>query len=271
MDPEYTVIGRVARRIWAVALKEKYGASARSQMLKYHIQTSGRSLHSQDIQFNDIRTTLQALCAIYDDCNSLHTNAFDEAITTPTEESVRRALAIQLIINREWGLAKNENPLQGSFIVEELTDLVEEAVLYQFDQITERGGVLGAMETGYQRSKIQEESIYYETLKHTGEYPIVGVNTFRDPHADDADLSEGATCIELARATPEEKESQLSRLAAFKQRNADRSQAAIERLQQVALSGGNIFAELMHTVRTCSLGQITQALYDVGGKYRRNM
>jgi isobutyryl-CoA mutase len=271
MDPEYTVIGRVARRIWAVALKEKYGASARSQMLKYHIQTSGRSLHSQDIQFNDIRTTLQALCAIYDDCNSLHTNAFDEAITTPTEESVRRALAIQLIINREWGLAKNENPLQGSFIVEELTDLVEEAVLHQFDRITERGGVLGAMETGYQRSKIQEESIYYETLKHTGEHPIVGVNTFRDPHADNADLSEGAACIELARATPEEKESQLSRLTTFKERHADQSQAAIERLQQAALAGGNIFAELMYTVRSCSLGQITQALYDVGGQYRRNM
>jgi methylmalonyl-CoA mutase len=271
MDPEYTVIGRVARRIWAVALREKYGASARSQMLKYHIQTSGRSLHSQDIQFNDIRTTLQALCAIYDDCNSLHTNAFDEAITTPSEESVRRALAIQLIINREWGLAKNENPLQGSFIVEELTDLVEEAVLYQFDKITERGGVLGAMETGYQRSKIQEESIYYETLKHSGDYPIVGVNTFRDPHADDDDLSEGATCIELARATPEEKETQLSRLADFHKRNADHSDAAIERLQQVALSGENIFAELMNTVRTCSLGQITQALYDVGGQYRRNM
>jgi isobutyryl-CoA mutase len=271
MDPEYTVIGRVARRIWAVALREKYGASSRSQMLKYHIQTSGRSLHSQDIQFNDIRTTLQALCAIYDDCNSLHTNAFDEAITTPTEESVRRALAIQLIINREWGLARNENPLQGSFIVEELTDLVEEAVLYQFDRITERGGVLGAMETGYQRSKIQEESIYYETLKHTGEYPIVGVNTFRDPHADNADLSEGAACIELARATPEEKESQLSRVAAFQERNADQCEAAIGRLQQTALADGNIFAELMNTVRSCSLGQITQALYDVGGRYRRNM
>jgi isobutyryl-CoA mutase len=271
MDPEYTVIGRVARRIWAIALKEKYGASARSQMLKYHIQTSGRSLHSQDIQFNDIRTSLQALCAIYDNCNSLHTNAFDEAITTPTEESVRRALAIQLIINREWGLTKNENPLQGSFIVEELTDLVEEAVLYQFDQITERGGVLGAMETGYQRSKIQEESIYYETLKHTGDYPIVGVNTFRDPHADNDDLSEGATCIELARATPEEKESQLSRLAAFQERNADTAKEALDRLQKVALSGENIFAELMNTVRSCSLGQITQALYDVGGQYRRNM
>ena len=271
MDPEYTVIGRVARRIWAVALREKYGASVRSQMLKYHIQTSGRSLHSQDIQFNDIRTTLQALCAIYDNAQSLHTNAFDEAITTPTEESVRRALAIQLIINREWGLAKNENPYQGSFIVDDLTDLVEEAVLMEYDKITARGGVLGAMETGYQRSKIQEESMYYEMLKHTGEYPIVGVNTFRDPHADGADMIEGASCIDLARATPEEKESQLKRLAEFQARHADQATEALTRLQQVALSGGNIFAELMETVKTCSLGQITGALYDVGGKYRRNM
>ena len=271
MDPEYTVIGRVARRIWAVALREKYGASMRSQMLKYHIQTSGRSLHSQDIQFNDIRTTLQGLCAIYDNCQSLHTNAFDEAITTPTEESVRRALAIQLIINREWGLAKNENPYQGSFIVEDLTDLVEEAVLMEYDQITSRGGVLGAMETGYQRSKIQEESMYYEILKHTGEYPIVGVNTFRDPHADGADLLERGSCIDLARATIEEKESQLSRLADFQSRNAGRAPEALTRLQQVALSGDNIFAELMETVKTCSLGQITAALYDVGGRYRRNM
>ncbi|GAB6904980.1 Methylmalonyl-CoA mutase domain-containing protein [Desulfosarcina cetonica] len=271
MDPEYTVIGRVARRIWAVALREKYGASLRSQMLKYHIQTSGRSLHSQDIQFNDIRTTLQALCAIYDNCQSLHTNAFDEAITTPTEESVRRALAIQLIINREWGLAKNENPYQGSFIVDDLTDLVEEAVLMEYDKITARGGVLGAMETGYQRSKIQEESMYYEMLKHTGEYPIVGVNTFRDPHADGADMLEGASCIDLARATPEEKESQLERLAAFQSRHADQAPEALARLQKVALSGGNIFAELMETVKTCSLGQITGALYAVGGQYRRNM
>lgn len=270
MDPEYTVIGRVARRIWAVALREKYGASERSQMLKYHIQTSGRSLHSQDIQFNDIRTTLQALCAIYDNCQSLHTNSFDEAITTPTEESVRRALAIQLIINREWGLAKNENPNQGSFIVEALTDLVEEAVLMEYDKITARGGVLGAMETGYQRSKIQEESMYYEMLKHTGEYPIVGVNTFRDPHADGDDLTESGT-IDLARATPEEKESQLSRLADFHARNHDKSPEALERLQKVALSGGNIFAELMESVKTCSLGQITGALYAVGGQYRRNM
>ncbi len=271
MDPEYTVIGRVARRIWAVALREKYGASVRSQMLKYHIQTSGRSLHSQDIQLNDIRTTLQALCAIYDNCQSLHTNAFDEAITTPTEESVRRALAIQLIINREWGLAKNENPYQGSFIVDDLTDLVEEAVLMEYDKITARGGVLGAMETGYQRSKIQDESMYYEMLKHTGEYPIVGVNTFRDPHADGADLLEGASCIDLARATTEEKESQLNRLKEFQSRNAGRASESLKRLQKVALSGENIFAELMETVKCCSLGQITGALYDVGGQYRRNM
>jgi methylmalonyl-CoA mutase len=271
MDPEYTVIGRVARRIWAVALREKYGASVRSQMLKYHIQTSGRSLHSQDIQFNDIRTTLQALCAIYDNAQSLHTNAFDEAITTPTEESVRRALAIQLIINREWGLAKNENPYQGSFIVDDLTDLVEEAVLMEYDNITARGGVLGAMETGYQRSKIQEESMYYEMLKHTGEYPIVGVNTFRDPHADGADMLEGASCIDLARATTEEKESQLNRLKDFQARHADKAPEALARLQKVALSGENIFAELMETVKSCSLGQITGALYAVGGQYRRNM
>ncbi len=268
MDPEYTVIGRVARRIWSIALREKYAGGARSQMLKYHIQTSGRSLHSQDIQFNDIRTTLQALCAIYDNCQSLHTNAFDEAITTPSEESVRRALAIQMIINREWGLAKNENPLQGSFIVDELTDLVEEAVLAEFDQITARGGVLGAMETGYQRGKIQEESIYYETLKHTGEFPIIGVNTFRDP---DAAKAEQEFAIELARSTEEEKESQLKRLAEFQQRNADRSAAALAHLQQTALENGNIFEALMETVRYCSLGQITNALYAVGGKYRRNM
>jgi methylmalonyl-CoA mutase len=268
MDPEYTVIGRVARRIWAVAMREKYHGSARSQRLKYHIQTSGRSLHSQDIQFNDIRTTLQALIAIYDNCNSLHTNAFDEAITTPSTESVRRALAIQMIINREWGLTKNENPQQGSFIVEELTRLVEEAVLMEFDRITERGGVLGAMETGYQRSKIQEESIYYETLKHTGELPIIGVNTFRDPDANQEVLIES---VDLARATEQEKQSQLKRLADFKKRHSDKSEQALKRLQQVALSGENIFAELMDTVRVCSLGQITQALYDVGGKYRRNM
>jgi methylmalonyl-CoA mutase len=270
MDPEYTVIGRVARRIWAIALRNKYGGAARSQMLKYHIQTSGRSLHSQDIQFNDIRTTLQALCAVYDNCQSLHTNAFDEAITTPTVESVRRALAIQLIINREWGLARNENPLQGSFIVEELTDLVEEAVLTEFDRITSRGGVLGAMETGYQRGKIQEESIYYEIRKHTGEQPIIGVNTFRDPSLPDEMFSDDFT-VELARSTETEKESQLRRLADFQQRNAPQAPAALAHLQQVALANGNIFEALMETVRCCSLGQITQALYDVGGKYRRNM
>jgi methylmalonyl-CoA mutase len=271
MDPEYTVIGRVARRIWSIAMRNKYRASRRTQMLKYHIQTSGRSLHSQEIQFNDIRTTLQALCAVYDNCSSLHTNAYDEAITTPSDESVRRALAIQLIINREWGLAKNENPLQGSFVVEELTRLVEEAVLLEFDRISERGGVLGAMETGYQRSRIQEESLHYELLKHTGELPVVGVNTFQNPEVADPDAVETQTCIPLARATEEEKESQLSRLAEFRKRNEKETPAALERLQQVALAGENIFAELMNTVRFCSLGQITQALYGVGGQYRRNM
>ena len=234
------------------------------------IQTSGRSLHSQDIQFNDVRTTLQALCAVYDNCQSLHTNAFDEAITTPSAESVRRALAIQMIINREWGLVKNENTLQGSFIVEMLTDLVEEAVLMEFDRIASRGGVLGAMETGYQRGKIQEESIYYETQKHTGELPIIGVNIFRDPHAGD-ELTEDGFELELARATQEEKESQLKRLAEFHKQHEKEAPAALERLQRAALSGENLFAELMETVRYCSLGQITQALYDVGGRYRRNM
>ncbi|MEK6194808.1 MAG: methylmalonyl-CoA mutase family protein [Deltaproteobacteria bacterium] len=268
MDPEYTVIGRVARRIWSIAMKNLYGGSIRSQMLKYHIQTSGRSLHSQDIQFNDIRTSLQALCAIYDNCNSLHTNAFDEAITTPSNESVRRALAIQMIINREWGLTMNENMLQGSFIVEELTQLVEEAVLYEFERISERGGVLGAMETGYQRGKIQEESMYYEGLKHTGELPVIGVNTFRDPDAEFEELSEG---LELARATEGEKQSQLKRLAAFKEHNKEAAPEALTRLQKVALANENVFDELMNTVRVCSLGQITQALYDVGGQYRRNM
>jgi methylmalonyl-CoA mutase len=270
MDPEYTVIGRVARRIWSIALRERYNASERSQMLKYHIQTSGRSLHSQDIQFNDIRTTLQALCAVYDNAQSLHTNAFDEAVTTPTEESVRRALAIQLIINREWGLAKNENPSQGSFVVEELTDLVEEAVLAEFDRISERGGVMGAMETGYQRGRIQEQSIYYELMKHTGELPIIGVNAFRDPHAAQEMFQEDFT-IELARSTEEEKRSQLARLAAFQQRNAQQAPEALEQLKQTALAGGNLFEALMDTVRYCSLGQITRALYAVGGKYRRNM
>jgi len=268
MDPEYTVIGRVARRIWSVALRNKYDGSTRSQMLKYHIQTSGRSLHSRDMQFNDIRTTLQALCAVYDNCNSLHTNSYDEAVTTPSNESVRRALAIQLIINQEWGLAKNENMNQGSFVVEELTDLVEEAVLMEFERITSRGGVLGAMETGYQRGKIQEESIYYETLKHTGEFPIVGVNTFVDP---DADPIAEAGCVELARATEEEKESQLTRLRSFNAGHADKSAEVLKNLQQVALSGENIFAELMNTVRYCSLGRIVDALNEVGGQYRRNM
>ncbi len=268
MDPEYLVIGRVARRIWAIAMRELYGGSVLSQMLKYHCQTSGRSLHSQDIQFNDIRTTLQALCAIYDNCNSLHTNAFDEAITTPSAESVRRALAIQLIINREWGLTKNENMNQGSFIIEELTLLVEEAVLNEFDQITKRGGVLGAMETGYQRSKIQEESIYSETLKHTGELPIIGVNTFRDP---DADLDQLNESVELSRASEEEKQSQLKRLADFEKRHGKEAPAALQRLQKVALAGENIFTELMNAVRVCSLEQITRALYAVGGQYRRGM
>ena len=268
MDPEYTVIGRVARRIWSIVMREKYGGSARSQMLKYHIQTSGRSLHSQEIQLNDIRTTLQALCAIYDNCNSLHTNAFDEAITTPSRESVRRALAIQLIINREWGLAKTENVYQGSFIIDELTRLVEEAILAEFDRITERSGVLGAMETGYQRNKIQEESIHYETLKHTGKLPIVGVNAYFDPDAIEDLFSES---VELSRATEEEKESQLKRLAEFKSRHETESAGALERLQKVAIAGDNIFAELMNTVRVCSLGQITKALFDVGGQYRRNM
>jgi methylmalonyl-CoA mutase len=271
MDPEYTVIGRVARRIWAVAMREKYGADERSQMLKYHIQTSGRSLHSQEIQFNDIRTTLQALCAVYDNCNSLHTNAYDEAITTPSKESVRRAQAIQLIINREWGLAKNENPHQGSFIVEELTDLVEEAVLTEFERISSRGGVLGAMETGYQRSKIQEESIYYESLKHSGRTPVIGVNTFINPdNSKDGEAEEGPP-LELVRATIKEKRSQLDRLADFHARHKNTAPAALKRLQNVALQNGNIFEELMETVKTCSLGQIVNTLYAVGGRYRRNM
>ncbi len=268
MEPEYTVMGRVARRIWSVAMRYLYKGKEGSQKLKYHIQTSGRSLHAQDIQFNDIRTTLQALCAVYDNCNSLHTNAFDEAITTPSGESVRRALAIQLILNREWGLAKNENPLQGSFIVDELTDLVEEAVLKAFDSITERGGVLGAMESGYQRGKIQEESMYYELRKHSGDLPIVGVNTFQDP---DANYDEIMSCLELSRATTEQKDDQLKRLAAFKERHGQEALDAVVKLQQTALDGGNVFAELMETVKHCSLGTITQALYDVGGKYRRNM
>jgi methylmalonyl-CoA mutase len=270
MDPEYTVLGRVARRIWAITMRDKYGANDRSQKLKYHIQTSGRSLHAQEIDFNDIRTTLQALIAIYDNCNSLHTNAYDEAITTPTDESVRRALAIQLIINREWGLAKNENPIQGSFIIEELTDLVEEAVLQEFERIAERGGVLGAMETGYQRGKIQEESMHYEHLKHDGSLPIIGVNTFRNPKTQDAAHNPPAT-IELARSTDEEKQSQLKRLTDFHQRHAAVAPQALAALQQAAIQNANVFEKLMDAARVCSLGQITNALFEVGGQYRRNM
>ncbi len=266
MDPEYSVIGRVARKIWAKAMKYKYKANDRSQKLKYHIQTSGRSLHAQEIDFNDIRTTLQALYAIYDNCNSLHTNAYDEAITTPTEESVRRAMAIQLIINRELGTAKNENPNQGAFLIEELTDLVEAAVLEEFNRITERGGVLGAMERMYQRNKIQEESLYYETLKHTGEYPIVGVNTFLNKNGSPTILP-----TEVIRSTTEEKEFQISTLQSFKERHKEKSAEMLQRLQKVAVNNGNLFAELMETVKYCSLGQITNALYSVGGQYRRNM
>ncbi len=266
MDPEYSVIGRVARRIWAKAMKYKYKANKRSQMLKYHIQTSGRSLHAQEIDFNDIRTTLQALYAIYDNCNSLHTNAYDEAITTPTEESVRRAMAIQLIINRELGTAKNENPNQGSFLIEELTDLVEEAVLMEFDRLTERGGVLGAMERMYQRNKIQEESLFYEHQKHTGEFPIVGVNTFLN--------KQGSPTIipsEVIRSTTEEKEQQITTLKAFWKRNEMKSEKELTELKKVAINNGNLFEQLMETVKYCSLGQITHALYEVGGQYRRNM
>ena len=264
MDPEYTVIGRVARRIWAVTMREKYGANERSQKLKYHIQTSGRSLHAQEMQFNDIRTTLQALLAINDNCNSLHTNAYDEAITTPTEESVRRALAIQLIINREFGVAKTENPSQGSFIIDELTDLVEEAVLREFERISDRGGVLGAMETGYQRGKIQEESMKYETLKHDGSLPIIGVNTFRP------EFEPEATNIELARSTEEEKQSQIARVEDFQARHREDAERALEHLKATVTDGGNGFAALMEAVRHCSLGQLTDAFFEVGGQYRRN-
>jgi len=267
LELEYSVIGRVARRIWAIAIRDKYSGNERSQKLKYHIQTSGRSLHSQDIQFNDIRTTLQALIAIYDNCNSLHTNSYDEAITTPSEESVRRALAIQLIINKEWGLSKIDNVNQGSFVIEELTDLVEEAVLQEFDKLSQRGGVLGAMETGYQRTKIQDESLFYETLKVSGEYPIIGVNTFLNPHGDYT----GQLSIELARATEEEKTSQLKRLREFQERNKEKCEVALERLHRVAQSGENIFEELMETVRCCSLGQVSDTLFKAGGQYRRNM
>jgi isobutyryl-CoA mutase len=266
MDPEYTVLGRVARRIWAVTMRDKYGANERSQKLKYHVQTSGRSLHAQEIQFNDIRTTLQALIAIYDNCNSLHTNAFDEAITTPTEESVRRAMAIQLIINREWGLAKNENPSQGSFIIEELTELLEEAVLTEFERIADRGGVLGAMETGYQRGKIQDESMTYEMLKHTGELPIIGVNTFRNPNNNDT-----PQVVELARSTEDEKQNQLARLQAFHAQHAAEAAQALDKLRQAVIDNANVFDVLMDAVRVCSLGQITNALFEVGGQYRRNM
>jgi isobutyryl-CoA mutase len=266
VDPEYAVIGRVARKIWAKAMKNKYGANERAQMLKYHIQTSGRSLHAQEIDFNDIRTTLQALYAIYDNCNSLHTNAYDEAITTPTEESVRRAMAIQLIINKELGLTKNENPIQGAFIIEELTDLVEEAVLAEFDRITERGGVLGAMETMYQRSKIQEESLHYETLKHTGEYPIIGVNTFLN--------KKGSPTIipnEVIRATENEKKYQISMLAELHKGSKKQASVLLSKLQEAAIKNQNIFGFLMDAAKVCSLGEITNALFKVGGQYRRNM
>jgi methylmalonyl-CoA mutase len=266
MDPEYTVIGRVARRIWAVAMRDRYGANERSQKLKYHCQTSGRSLHAQEIDFNDIRTTLQALIATYDNANSLHTNAYDEAITTPTEESVRRAMAIQLIINREWGLAKNENSGQGSFIIEELTDLVEEAVLREFESISERGGVLGAMELGYQRGKIQEESLYYEHKKHDGSYPLIGVNTFRNPNGETTPET-----IELIRSSEEEKQSQLKRLADFQATHKEDCVAMLERLKETVINNGNVFEVLMDAVRVCSLGQISHALFEVGGKYRRSM
>ena len=265
MDPEYTVMGRVARRIWATAMRFKYGANERSQKLKYHIQTSGRSLHAQEMSFNDIRTTLQALIAVYDNCNSLHTNAYDEAITTPTEESVRRAMAIQLIINKEWGLAMNENSNQGSFIIEELTDLVEEAVLQEFERISERGGVLGAMETGYQRGKIQDESMYYEHRKHDGSLPIVGVNTFLNSDTEEEQK------IELARSTEEEKQSQLMRLNNFKSQHANHCEQALEALRNAAINNDNVFAELMNAVRYCSLGQITDTFFEVGGQYRRTM
>ena len=266
MDPEYSVLGRVARRIWAITMKEKYGANERSQKLKYHVQTSGRSLHAQEMDFNDIRTTLQALIAIYDNANSLHTNAYDEAVTTPTEDSVRRALAIQLIINREWGLAMNENPLQGSFIIDELTDLVEKAVLAEFDSINERGGVLGAMETGYQRGRIQDESMLYEHRKHDGSLPIIGVNTFLNPNAEAA-VAE----VELARATEEEKESQLQRVREFKAGHTAEAQEALQRLKDAAMNGDNVFAELMDAARVCSLQQVTEAFFEVGGQYRRNV
>ena len=268
LDPEYSVIGRVARRIWATVMKNKYGANERSQKLKYHVQTSGRSLHAQEIDFNDIRTTLQALMALHDNCNSLHTNAYDEAITTPTEESVRRAMAIQMIITKEHGLTKNENPLQGSFIIEELTDLVEEAVLREFERIDDRGGVLGAMETQYQRGKIQDESMYYEMKKHSGELPIIGVNTYLNPNPPS---EEEVDNMELARAPYEEKEGQILELRRFQEQHEEEADQALTKLKDAALNGQNIFAQLMECVRVASLGQITHALYEVGGQYRRNM
>jgi methylmalonyl-CoA mutase len=266
LDAEYAVIGRVARRIWAIALRDYYGASERSQKLKYHVQTSGRSLHAQEMSFNDIRTTLQAFLAIQDHCNSLHTNAYDEAVTTPTQDSVRRALAIQLILNREFGVLKNENASQGAYLVEALTDLVEEAVLCEFDRISDRGGVLGAMETMYQRSKIQDESLRYEAIKHSGGLPIVGVNTFQRPGAE-----EPAEPRELIRASEEEKQAQLTSLRAFQGRKAAGAPEALRRLQAVALGGGNVFEELMETVKLASLGQVVEALFEVGGRYRRSM
>jgi methylmalonyl-CoA mutase len=266
LDAEYSVIGRVARRIWAIAMRERYGASERSQKLKYHVQTSGRSLHAQEMAFNDIRTTLQALSAVQDHCNSLHTNAYDEAVTTPSEESVRRALAIQLIINRELGISRNENPLQGSYLIEELTDRVEEAVLREFERLSRRGGVLGAMETHYQRSKIQDESLHYETLKHSGELPVVGVNTFESP-----DPVASATPPALMRASEEEKRQQIAALRAFQARNEARAETALRRLQEIARAGENVFEELMDTVKYASLGQISAALFEVGGRYRRSM
>jgi methylmalonyl-CoA mutase len=266
IDAEYTVLGRVARRIWAIAMKELYGADERSQKLKYHVQTSGRSLHAQEMDFNDIRTTLQALCAINDNCNSLHTNAYDEAVTTPSEHSVRRALAIQMIIDQEWGLSKNENPLQGSYIVDELTNLVEEAVLVEFERISDRGGVLGAMETGYQRGRIQDESMLYEHKKHDGSLPIIGVNTFLNPHQ-----SGEVQTVELARASEEEKRSQVERLAAFQEKHRLEAEPALARLKEAAASGSNTFSSLMDAVRVCSMGQITSAFFEVGGQYRRNV
>ena len=266
LNPEYSVIGRVARKIWAKAMKLKYGANERAQMLKYHIQTSGRSLHAQEIDFNDIRTTLQALYAIYDNCNSLHTNAYDEAITTPTEESVRRAMAIQLIINKELGLTKNENPIQGSFIIEELTDLVENAVYEEFDRITERGGVLGAMETMYQRSKIQEESLYYEELKHRGEFEIIGVNTFLSSQGSPTVLSQ-----EVIRATEKEKKHQIEVIKDLHKSNTKQVIEEIQVLKEKAVNNENVFEQLMEATKVCSLGQITAALFEVGGQYRRNM